>query len=110
MILTNSGKRIKIDTRRLGQFSKGIGLMFRRSRSDNLLFEFKKDVKMAIHSFFVFFPFLAIWVDSKNRVIDFEIVRPFRPRVMPKKKFRKLIEVPINFKNREIIKFFIKGN
>jgi uncharacterized membrane protein (UPF0127 family) len=71
-----------------------LGLMFRTRKTSPLLFEFKKDTKMAIHSFFVFFPFKAIWLDEKNRIIEQKLVRPFTFSVKPKKPFRKLIEIP----------------
>jgi len=75
---------------------KYIGLMFRTRKTKPLIFEFSKDVIMAIHSFFVFFPFKAIWLDKKGKVIEKRIVKPFTFHVCPKKAFRKLIEIPIN--------------
>ena len=51
---------------------------------------------MAIHSFFVFFPFLAIWLDDKDKIIDSKVIKPFRFSILPSKKFVKLIEIPIN--------------
>ena len=71
-----------------------LGLMLRTRKTSPILFEFKKDVRMAIHSFFVFFPFHAIWIDENNRIIAQKIVRPFTFSVRPRKPFRKLIEIP----------------
>jgi uncharacterized membrane protein (UPF0127 family) len=71
-----------------------LGLMFRTRKTSPLLFEFKKNVRMAIHSFFVFFPFKAIWLDENNRIIAQKIVKPFTFCVCPRKPFRKLIEIP----------------
>jgi uncharacterized membrane protein (UPF0127 family) len=71
-----------------------LGLMFRTRKTRPLLFEFKRDVRMAIHSFFVFFPFKAIWLDENNRIIAQKIVKPFTLCVRPRKPFRKLIEIP----------------
>jgi len=99
-------KGIKIEVKRVGLFSKGIGLTFRTSKTKNLLFDFKRDTRMSITSYFVFFPFLAIWLDDKNRVIHKEIINPFRFNVAPKKAFRKLIEVPVNKRNSKILAFF----
>lgn len=82
-----------------------VGLMFsRRRKSRILLFEFKKPVRIAIHSLFVFFPFLAIWTDEKNNIIEGKIVKPFRFYVCPKKTFLKLIEVPLkeDYKNKDL--------
>lgn len=102
-----NGKRLSVDVKRLGYFSKGIGLMFKSKNSENLLFEFKKDVGISIHSYFVFFPFLAVWLDKRDNVISFELVKPFNPRIKLGRKFRKLIEIPVNDKNTEIITFFV---
>ena len=101
-------KSIKINVRKLGVFSKGIGLMFKSRESENLLFNFNKDVKISIHSFFVFFPFLVLWLDAENNVLEWKIVKPFCLRVLPKNKFRRFVEIPINEENKEIIKFFRK--
>ena len=70
------------------------GLMFRTRKTSPLVFEFKKDTRMAIHSFFVFFPFKAIWLNSENKIIAQKIVKPFTFCVRPRKQFRKLIEIP----------------
>lgn len=107
MEINYKGKKIEIKARELGFFGKITGLMFKTSLNDNLLFEFKSDVKMAIHSFFVFFSFLAIWVDEKNKVLEWRIVMPFTVAVLPKKPFRKLIELPLNKGNMKIFRFFV---
>lgn len=70
------------------------GLMFRTRKTSPLLFEFKHDVHLAIHSFFVFFAFRAIWLDSDGKIIEQRTVKPFSLSVRPKKPFRKLIEIP----------------
>ena len=102
------GKRkIKIPVVKTGFFRRGIGLMFRNKGTKNLLFEFTRDIRIAITSWFVFFPFLIIWLDSKNTVVEFKIVEPFTFKLTPKKKFRKFIEIPINAKNMEKIDFFV---
>ncbi|MBS3091634.1 DUF192 domain-containing protein [Candidatus Pacearchaeota archaeon] len=100
--------KIKVSARRLSNFGKFTGLMFKSRNSDNLLFEFPRDTMMFIHSYFVFFSFLAVWLDAENKVIEEKIVKPFSPSVAPKIKFRKLIEIPINKKNRELINNLLK--
>jgi len=86
---------IKIrNAKRVNALGMILGLMFRTRKTRPLVFEFKKDVRMAIHSFFVFFPFKAIWLDEKNNIIEQKIVRPFTFCVRPRKPFRKLIEIP----------------
>ena len=97
-------KSIKIEVRRVGFFGKFIGLMFKTCKTGNLLFEFSKNTQLSIHSIFVFFPFLAVWLDDKNRVVEKRIVKPFTIAVLPKKLFRKLIEIPFNSKNYAVLK------
>lgn len=86
-------------------FERFLGLMFtRRKKAKALLFDFKKPTKITIHSCFVFFPFIALWLDDKDKVIDLRIVKPFNLYVSPKKSFHKLIEIPINKEYSRIIK------
>lgn len=88
-------------------FRRAFGLMFRSANCDVLCFDFDTDVGFQITSLFVFFPFLAIWLDGKNKVIDFTIVRPFTFSVRQPKRFRKLLEVPVNGKNQFLVDFFV---
>jgi uncharacterized membrane protein (UPF0127 family) len=99
------GKKINIEARKLAFSEQFIGLMFKSKNSENLLFDCPG--KWGIHSFFVFFPFLAIWVDNKNNVQEIRIVKPFTFYVEPKREFAKLIELPINEKNKKTIQNFI---
>jgi uncharacterized membrane protein (UPF0127 family) len=96
-IKLNSKSIIISNVKKLSHFGKVIGLMFsRREKAEILLFEFKKPVKMRIHSFFVFYNFIALWLDDKNNVVDLKIVKPFSPSGSSKKPFYKLVEIPIN--------------
>lgn len=89
-------------------FNKIKGLMFsRREKANILLFAFDKPTKMAIHSFFVFFPFIAVWLDSKNKVIEMKVVKSFSPLVSCKKYYYKLVEIPINLQYSKIVKFLV---
>ena len=92
---------------KLGFIGRFTGLMLRSRKTRNLLFDFGSDVSIPIHSLFVFFPFLAIWIDSDNNVLEWQIIRPFRLSALPKKKFRKLVEVPLNSSNMKITEFFV---
>ena len=100
-------KSFDVRVRILGFFGKIRGLMFRTRNTENLIFAFNREVSISIHSFFVFFPFLAVWVDGKNNVLETQIVRPFIVAVLPKKKFKKLIELPFNNKNKSVIQFLV---
>lgn len=106
-IIRYKGKKAGINVRRLGKLGMASGLMFKSSDCDNLLFDFKKEGRYAIHSFFVFFPFLAIYLDSENKVTEIRAVKPFSLAIKPKKMHRKLIEIPCNSKNAKIIHFLV---
>lgn len=85
-------------------FERFMGLMFsRREKARALLFDFKKPGGISIHSFFVFFPFVAFWLDEKNRIIGHELVKPFTLPTSPKKRFNKILEIPLNRKYSPLI-------
>ncbi len=87
-------------------FQKLRGLMFRkRKNSKAILFNTKKPI--AIHSYFVFFPFIAIWLNQKNKIVKIKKVHPFTSYIKPKKHFSKILEIPINNKYKKIIKKFL---
>lgn len=56
-------------------FEKMNGLMF--SGKKNILFMLEREKIFGIHSFFVFFPFDAVYLDSKKKVVD--VVRQIAP-------------------------------
>lgn len=98
LVILLKKKRIKIkNIKKVSMIEEGIGLMFhRKEKCPAMLFEFKHPNKMLIHSLFVFFPFIAIWLDNKNKVVDMKIVKPFRLSVSSRKPFYKLLEIPLN--------------
>ncbi len=77
-------------------FSRASGLMFRK-KSKPLLFVFRRKNRQAIHSFFCV-PFYAIWFDE-DKIVYFKLVKPWGFCILPKKKFDKLLEIPINDEN-----------
>jgi len=103
-------KKFSVYVEECNLFQKIKGLMFsRRETAKILLFEFRKKRNIIIHSFFVFFPFVAIWLNEKNDVIDLKIVKPFTPCVSPSEKTPSLVEIPFNKKNKKILKnLFVK--
>ena len=104
----NKRKRINFLVKECNILERVRGLMFRKNNENMiLLFNFKKQSRLSIHSYFVFFNFLAIWTDNKNNIIEKRIVKPFTLPIKPKKPFHKLIEIPINEKNKKIIHFFV---
>lgn len=107
--VSHKGKRVSIPVKNTGFFRKGLGLTFRTKNTDNLLFDFGKYVTWqgTLTSLFVFFPFLAIWIDDKNKVIDYKIVKPFLFSIKQSKRFCKIVEIPLNERNFSILKKFV---
>jgi len=101
------GKKIEVDVKECRGLKKGTGLMFKNKRTQARLFDFGKPTREAITSLFCFFDFVAVFLDDKNKVVDLRIVKPFIPIIRPKKQFVRLVEIPINEKNKEIIKFLV---
>lgn len=106
------GKKIEIkNVKKLSEFEKGIGLMFRKKEEcPAMLFEFTKPTTMKIHSLFVFFKFAAVWLDDKDKIIDKKIVKPFRLVISSEKPFYKLLEIPLNNEYRKKIKIIFDKN
>ena len=101
IIFYYKNKKIKLDAKRCKTLQKISGLMFTpKEKARALLFELKKPI--AIHSCFVFFPFIAIWLNN-NKIVEIRKIKPFTLHIKPKKKFNKIIEIPINNKYSEII-------
>ena len=73
---------------------KFMGLMFRKD-SPPLLFNFNKNKKLVIHSFFCK-PFRAIWLDEKMKTTKFIDVEKWRPNFSGKGKY--LLEIPVTTK------------
>src|SRR3990172_150149 len=86
---------------------RAIGLIFqKRENAEILLFEFAKSTKTPIHSMLVFFPFFAVWLDGKSRIVDIKVVPPFTISVVPKQEFVKLIEIPLSQKYSSLTEIF----
>lgn len=97
-------KKFDVNVKELTAIQQAKGLMFRGRNCPNLLFD--RGGRWAIHSFFVFFDFLAVWLDEKNNVLEYKLVKPFTFHVIPKHKFAKLIEIPVNNRNKRLITHF----
>ena len=98
-------KKISLEVKQCNFIERFVGLMFtRKKKAKALLFDFGKFVGLRIHSMFVFFPFIAVWLDQDNKVIDIQKVKPWRLSVFPRtKQYNKLVEIPINNKYSDII-------
>ena len=73
-------------------FSQLKGLMF--SQPKTLIFDFKKEKKINLHMFFVFYPINVLFLNNNKEVID--IKRNFKPFTFykGKKLSRYIIEIP----------------
>ena len=103
--LHHKKNKITIEVKKLRGIERYLGLMFKKKDSENLLFEFEKDVKLIFHSLFVFFPFLLIWLDDKNRVIEYRRVNPFTICIIPRKSFKKVVEIPFSSSTAKFLAF-----
>jgi len=107
--LKYKGEKINLDLKVCNSFEKFSGLMFtKKENAKALLFNFEKPTKTAIHSYFVFFHFVAIWLDDKDKIIELKFVKPFEFFIAPREPFSKLIEIPINSKYEEVVKLLVE--
>ncbi len=97
MKIKHRGKEIELENiKKVNLLGEAIGLMLcSRKKARALLFDFEKSTKMKLHSFFVFFPFIAIWLDKENNILDFKKIKPFQINVGIEKSFYKIVEIPI---------------
>lgn len=108
LLIKHKNKKIKLEVHKCNFLEKIIGLMFsRRENARALLFEFKKPTRMTIHSLFVFFPFFAIWLDSRGKVVEIQKIPSWRLSVKPNRDFTRLIEIPISRRYSKILKKLI---
>ncbi len=106
--LEHKGKRFSFDAKICGFFDTILGLMFKsRKNAQALLFKFDKPSRTKLHSFFVFFPFVVVWLDNKGKIIVIKKVKPFTPVISIKKPYSRIIEIPINKKYNGIVKFLV---
>ena len=68
------------------------GLMF--SKQKNIVLVSPFECILSIHMLFVFFPIKAVWLDSRKRVVDVKIARPFQLHIAPAKKAKYVLETP----------------
>ena len=108
IIFSKKNLRINLEVKRCNYLQRITGLMFkRREKAEALLFKFDYPSKMSIHSFFVFFSFIAVWIDEKGRIISVDKVSPFTFSVSSKREYMRLIEIPINKRYSGVVKFLV---
>lgn len=106
--LKYQGKTIEItDMKEAKGIKKISGLMFKSKDTSALLFKFSSPTDEPIHSFFCPY-FLAIWLDEKNRILEYKLITPNKLSIKPKEKYSKLLEIPLNNKYSSVVKLLIK--
>ena len=75
-----------------GRLGEGEGLLLVGQRESRL--------DAAIHMFFVFFPIAVVWLDRRNRVVDTQLARPFRPFYAPQAPAKDILEGPPSLMER----------
>ena len=101
-----NGRRITVNAKECNNFERILGLMFKsKNKAEALLFSFNKPVNLGIHSFFVFFPFVAVWLDEEDNAIDVKEIKPFTMSAEAKRPYRKLLEIPMNEQYRKKLDF-----
>ena len=100
-------KEFNVMVKRANIFQRLFGLMFKSNKTDNLLFDFQKETNLSLHSLFVFFPFLVLWLNKDNEIIKSRLCKPFELKISTNKLFCKIVELPFNNDNKQIICFFV---
>jgi len=72
----------------LGQ---SLGLMF--SHKKTIVFEFKNERKVSLHTFFVFFPITVLFLNSEKKIVEHTVMKPFR-FYFPTHKSKYIVELP----------------
>ncbi|MDD5331957.1 MAG: DUF192 domain-containing protein [Candidatus Nanoarchaeia archaeon] len=72
-------------------FSQFLGFRFSLNKSKILIFDLKKEKKVLVDMFYVFFPLDIIFLDEGKKVIEIRHAQPFS-FVIPKNKVRYIVE------------------
>jgi len=103
-------KEIKLKTRLVPFWYEGFGLMFTKlNTAKSLLFSYKFSSRMTLFSSFIPYEFLAVWVNSGNKIVGMKIVKRGESGVEPGVKFNRLIEIPLSKKFSLVTSFLLKN-
>lgn len=92
-----SGRIFEVLIKDCNFMQKIFGLMFsNKEKSRALKFSFNKPVNYALHSFFINYSFMVLWLGRENNILEIRKVRPWKFNIKSKIKFHSIIEIPIN--------------
>ena len=81
-MIVKSKKRTLRVTECKNLISQFLGLMFRNIKDDGLIFEFKKEIPVSLHMFFVFYKIDIVYLDKDKKVIKIlKNIKPFTPYI-----------------------------
>jgi uncharacterized membrane protein (UPF0127 family) len=63
------------------------------SQKKNLIFVFRKKMRVSLHMLFVFFPIWVLYLDDKKRLLYKKKLYPFISTCYPKQKARYVVEI-----------------
>jgi uncharacterized membrane protein (UPF0127 family) len=103
------GKRkLLLNIKKQSFFEIGRGLLFySREKAPILMYKSNNPKLDAIHSWFVNFPFLAIWLDKNNNILEIRRIDPWKIHANHDGNWNKLIEVPISKRYDDKIKLLV---
>jgi len=103
-------KEVKLKVRLVPFWYEGFGLMFTKlNTAKSLLFSYKFSSRMTIFSSFIPYEFLAVWVNSRNKIVGMRIVKRGESGIEPGVKFNRLIEIPLSKKFSLVTSFLLKN-
>lgn len=70
-------KKRKLSVQFCRGFAAALGFMFHFSSDYAKVLAFKKEQKISLHMFFVFFPLLAVFLDKNKRIVEIKKLLPF---------------------------------
>lgn len=110
-ILFSLGKKeIKLKVKLVPFWYEGFGLMFTKlNTARSLLFSYKFSSRMTIFSSFIPYEFLAVWMNSKNKLVGMRIVKRGENGIEPGVKFNRLIEIPLSQRFYFVTSFLLKN-
>jgi|TARA_B100001971_G_C17941717_1_gene407992 uncharacterized membrane protein (UPF0127 family) len=78
------------------KWSQAKGLMF-STKPSCMLFDFKKEKRISLHMFFVFFPIDVLFIDKNKNIVEIkEDFKPFTTYTSESDRIQYIIELPLD--------------